>query len=68
MDLSLKVNAFSEAFAGHCSMGQMINARGFSLGMNRASALGVVVVSSSSLKNGTCKRVEKLRHTIFNYP
>jgi len=54
--LSLKEDAFSEVLPGHCSMGQMINALGFSLGMKRASAFGVVGVSSSSLKNGTYKR------------
>jgi hypothetical protein len=39
----------------------MINALGFSLGIKRASAFGVVGVSSSLLKNGTCKRTMKLR-------
>lgn len=66
MDPSLKVDAFSEAFPGHCSIGQMISALGFSLGMNSASALGVVGVSSSSLKNGTCKRAEWLKSKTYH--
>lgn len=38
---------------GHCSIGRITRALGFSLGTKRASALGVLGVSSSLLKNGT---------------
>lgn len=37
----------------HCSSGRITRALGFSLGTKRASAFGVLGVSSSSLKNGT---------------
>ena len=37
----------------HCSSGRITRALGFSLGTNRASAFGVLAVSSSSLKKGT---------------
>lgn len=40
---------------GHWSTGRITKALGFSLGTNNASALGVLGVSSSSLKNGTYK-------------
>lgn len=39
---------------GHCSTGRTTSALGFSRGIIKASALGVVDASSSSLKNGTC--------------
>lgn len=38
---------------GHCSIGRIISDLGFSLGMNNASAFGVVGTTSLSLKNGT---------------
>lgn len=37
------------ALKGHCSIGRITRALGFSLGIKRASALGVLGVSSSSL-------------------
>lgn len=42
------------ALKGLCSVGRMTRALGFSLGIKRASAFGVLGVSSSSLKNGIC--------------
>lgn len=41
---------------GVCSVCRMKSARGFSRGTNNTSALGVLGVSSPSLKNETCSR------------
>jgi hypothetical protein len=54
VDRSFDADAFSAlALIGHCSAGRMTSDLGFSLGIKRASAFGVLG-SSSSLKNGTC--------------
>lgn len=46
-------NFSADDLPGHCSRGRITKALGFSLGIKRASAFGVLVVSSSSLKNET---------------
>lgn len=61
VDISFNGDAFSAlALRGDCSMGRMTSALGFSLGMKRASAFGVLGVSSSSLKKGTCGQQEAI--------
>nr|GLL29095.1 hypothetical protein Ccrd_025604 [Ipomoea trifida] len=45
------------ALEGHCSNGRIIRALGFSLGTKKASAFGVLVVSSSSKENCLCDQL-----------
>lgn len=58
LDASFNGDVFSALdLKGHCSIGRITRALGFSLGTKRASAFGVLGVSSSSLKKGTCSQV-----------
>jgi len=52
--VSFDIDCFSVLLLkGHCSIGRITSDLGFSLGMKRASALGVAAAVSSSLKNAT---------------